>query len=235
MKEYQIGDEVEFLVIECHRCKTKKPLFTEDSFFFIVPFGQPEGLVCSDCTVSEEERLLSAVEIISIIGDEPLGPPRQGAFKPLPKEGDSVSSEDSPFWTSAGETILETMAGWHGKVLKFTIGSEKHKGLWVKPIWEGSKVKGLQLAGDTPSKGLELDIYQTRRLSQFGFVEEGRSNKIWSLSFQEHEMGVANATAVITYVLRHGYLLDVNEVTSLTPTLDVDFSDPEYQHLRSKG
>ena len=235
MKEYQIGDEVEFLMVECHRCKTEKPLLSDDSFFFVVNFGEPEGLACSECAVSAQDRLLPALEIISLINDEPLDPPIKGAFCPLPKEGAEGPPEDSPFWTTAAETILETMATWHGKVLKFTIGSEKHKGLWVKPIWEGSKVQGLQLAGDTPSKGLELDIYQTRRLSQFGFVEEGRTNKIWSLSFQEHEMGVANATAVITYVLRHGYLLDVNEVTSLTPTLDVDFSDPEYQHLRSKG
>lgn len=234
MGEFQIGDEIEFLVVECYRCKTKKPLLNDDSFFFIVIYGKPEGLTCSECAVSTQDRLLPAIEIISILRDQPLDPPLEGAFRPLAQESSSAVTDESPFWATAAESILDSMASWHGKVLKFSIGSQKHKGLWVKPIWQSSRVQGLQIAGDTPSKNLELDIYQTRRLSQLGFVEDGRTNKVWSLSFQEHEMGVANASAVIAYTMRHGYLLDIQEVTSLSPTLDVDFSDPEYRHLRSK-
>jgi len=234
MNEFQTGDEVEFLVIECYRCKNKKPFIGDKDFYYFVNFGDPEGFVCSDCAVTEEDRLLPATELLNVLRNEPPAEPLPGAFKPLPSKSTSDATEQSPFWIQAGERILEIMLTWHGKVLKFSIGTEKHKGLWVKPIWDGSTVAGLELAGDTPSKGLELDVYQTRRLSQLGFTEEGKTNKTWSLSFEPHEKGIANSSSVITYILRHGYLLDIQEVTSLTPTLDVDFKAPEYQHLKSK-
>jgi hypothetical protein len=234
MKDLKPGDEVEFLVLECFRCKEKKPLLTDDSFFFIVDRGVPEGFLCSNCAVSSADRLLPAIELMSIMTDEPLAPPATGAFTPLPDKGDGTQAQASSFQKEMNDNILEVMATWHGKVLKLGFGTQKAKGLWIKPIWEGSIVRGLQLAGDTPSKGIELDIYQTRRLAQLGFQEEGATNKIWSITFQDHETGIANASAVISYVLRHGYLLDVADITSFTPTLDIDTADPEYQHLRPK-
>lgn len=234
MKDLNPGDKVEFLVLECCRCKENKPLIGDESFFFIVEYGIQEGFACSECSGSPKDRLLPAIELFSLMTEEPLPPPVKGAFIPLAEKVDSAKVSDSPFLNETNEKILQVMAVWHGKVLKLGFGTQKTKGLWIKPIWEESKVVGLQLAGDTPSKGLELDIYQTRRLSQLGFTEEGRTNKVWSITFQEHETGIANASSVISYVLRHGYLLDVADITSFTPTLDIDTADPEYQHLRSK-
>jgi len=234
MNEFQIGDEVEFLVLDCYRCEAKKPFLADGDFYFVATLGKPEGFTCSDCAVTDEDRLVSATELVSMVKDEPLPEPVTGAFRPISTKGSSGAKEQSPFWKEAGENILEVMVTWHGKVLKFSIGTEKHKGLWVKPIWDGSTVQGLEIAGDTPSKGLELDVYQTRRLSQLGFTEEGKTNKTWSLSFEPHEKRIANASSVISHILRYGYLLDVQEVTSLTPTIDIDSDAPKYQHLKSK-
>lgn len=234
MKDLKPGDEVEFLVLECFRCNEKKPLLSDDSFFFIVDRGISEGFTCSECAVSPKDRLLPAIELMGLMTEDTLAPPQKGAFVPLPDKGVGDQVPESPFQKETNVKILEVMATWHGKVLKLGFGTQKAKGLWIKPIWEGSIVRGLQLAGDTPSKGLELDIYQTRRLAQLGFQEEGATNKVWSMTFQEHETGIANASAVISYVLRHGYLLDVADITSFTPTLDIDTADPEYQHLRPK-
>jgi hypothetical protein len=90
------------------------------------------------------------------------------------------------------------------------------------------------MAGDSPSKGIELNVYQTTRLAQLGFIEEGDRDKTWRIALELHEQGVSNVTSILVHVLRFGYLFEPTDVNSFTPTLDMNLDMPEYQHLRPK-
>jgi hypothetical protein len=63
-----------------------------------------------------------------------------------------------------------------------------------------------------------------------GFQEEGKTNKTWLIQLSETEGTIPNASAITIHILRFGYLLEPSDLTSITPTLDVDFSDPEYRN-----
>jgi len=167
-----------------------------------------------------------------IVENEPLGTPLSGAFTPVTVEPDAPGSPAHEYWMGIGHMILETMATWQGKVLKFSVGGNRYKGMWIKPHWDGLKVSAISLAGSTPSKKLELDVYQVSRLKKLGFIETGNTNKVWTLELQPEEGDIPNSSAIILHIVRFGYLLEPSDLYSITPTLDVDFSDPEYQALR---
>ena len=153
-----------------------------------------------------------------------------GAFHPIEVSQDDPSIGAYQYWMDIGNMVIGEMAVWKDKVMKFTFGGNRYKGLWLKPEWNENRVCGIALAGDTPSMNLELDVYQRYRLTQLGFHEEGKTNKTWSIRLSEPEGNIPNASAVIIHILRFGYLLEPSDLNSITPTLDVDFSDPEYQN-----
>jgi hypothetical protein len=165
-----------------------------------------------------------------IIQNTKLDKPLTGSFRPIEVPPDDPSGGAYEYWMDIGHMVLEEMAVWKNKILKFSFGGNRYKGLWLKPIWNENSVSGITLAGDTPSKNLELDAYQLSRLMQLGFQEEGKTKKTWSIQLSEHEGGIPNASAIIIHILRFGYLLEPSDLNSITPTLDVDFSDPEYRN-----
>lgn len=235
--DFQIGDEVVFdaLGADCELCEEFGPVIYPDSHFVCLSGGTNAGLICDRCADTEDKRQTPVWVVKPIIEDEPLAAPRLGAFHPVQVE---PTDEDAPahdYWMRVGHMILEVMAMWPGKVLKFSLGGTRYKGIWIKPQWNGPVVTGISLAGDTPSKKLELDVYQVSRLKKLGFTETGRTNKLWSLNLEPNEGDVLNSSAIVLHIIRYGYLLEPSDLSSITPTLDVDFSDPEYSELRKAG
>ena len=217
----------------CEKCKTEFPFKELHTAFYVSEYGTPKGIYCSNCAVTPEERALSAKEIESLMTQ--LAPhPVSGAFKPREDSAYTGPEAMASFWLGIAASILNTFAVWHGKVLKFSIGSPRYRGLWIKPTWTGSRVTELLMAGDSPSKGIELNVYQTTRLAQLGFIEEGDRDKTWRIALEPHEQGVSNVTSILVHVLRFGYLFEATDVNSFTPTLDMNLDMPEYQHLRPK-
>jgi hypothetical protein len=138
------------------------------------------------------------------------------------------------FWLELAESVIQTLGMWHGKVLRFNLSGLRYKGLWIKPTWVGSEISELLIAGDDPSKGLELDVYQTTRLSKLGYVEEGETEKTWRLELSRDERGISNITSVIVHTMRFGYLLEPTDLNTLTPIVDIDKKSPEYLNRKAK-
>lgn len=235
--EIQIGDEVAFdaLGADCGVCEEFAPIIYPDSHFVYVLGGINAGLICDRCADTEDKREIPVWVVKPIIENEPLPAPKPGAFRPAQVESTDEDAPAHDYWMSMGHMILEVMAMWRGKVLKLSLGGNRYKGIWIKPHWNGPVVAGISLAGDTPSKKLELDVYQASRLKKLGFTETGRSNKLWSLNLEPDEGDVLNSSAIVSHIIRYGYLLEPSDLSSITPTLDVDFSDPEYSELRKAG
>jgi hypothetical protein len=229
--DLQPGDEVsiEVQLISCEGCKKEKPALGAGSFYLHTRKGRPVGLFCSSCSDTDEKRTIPIEMIEPIINDEPLPLPAQGNFKPIENKLDRSNSALAEAWKDRGHLFLETMAMWQGLVLKFSIGGNRYKGVWIKPTWDGTRVIGLSFAGDSPSKGLELDVYQISRMKHLGLVEQGSKNKEWIIDLFLHEQSPENAAAIMLHVLRQGYLMDPSDVYSVTPTLDIDSTDPEWR------
>jgi hypothetical protein len=222
-------DSSKSLEIECDNCSGFRRLIYPSSHFAYAVKGDLKGMLCSDCAVNTGQQEIPAVMFRPIIENTPLDKPLSGGFRPITTTFEDPDSGAYQHWMHLGHMILEEMAVWKDKIMKFTFGGNRYKGLWLKPEWDGSRIVGISIAGDTPSKKLELDIYQRFRLTQFGFVEGGRSNKTWSIELSEPEGNIPNASSVIIHILRFGYLLEPSDLNSITPTLDVDFSDPGYK------
>ena len=235
MSDLQPGDAVEFEVqlFECSSCKTESPFLYPESHFMHVTNGVPQGVICSTCADTPEKRVIPNGMIKAIIEGEPLDEPLVGNFHPAVQATIQESGMIGDFWVDLGHSILETMAVWQGKVLKFSLGGNRYKGLWIKPHWLGTRVSGFSLAGDTPSKNLELDIYQLSRLRKMGFIEEGRTNRIWEIALTAEEGTITNSSGIILHILKYGYLLEPTDLSTVTPTLDIDLDDPEYRDLKS--
>jgi hypothetical protein len=233
----QIGDEVEFdaLGADCAVCEAFAPVIYPDSHFVSMSGGMDAVLICDSCADTEDKRQIPVRLIKPIIENEPLGPPKPGAFRPIQVEPTHQDAPAHDYWMSMGHMILEVMATWQDKVLKFSLGGNRYKGIWIKPHWNGPVVASISLAGDTPSKKLELDVYQVSRLRKLGFTETGSTNKFWQLDLEPDEGDVLNSSAIVLYTIRHGYLLEPSDLYSITPTIDADFSDPEYSELGKGG
>jgi len=229
--DLQPGDEVTFEVrlIPCEGCKEEKAVLGKGSFFLHTHKGKPVGLFCSSCSDTDEKRAVPIEMIAPIMNDEPLPAPVEGNFKPVETDLDRVNSGLAEAWKDRGHLFLETMAMWQGLVLKFSIGGNRYKGIWIRPTWDGGRVTALTFAGDTPSKGLELDVYQISRMRKLGLIEQGSKNKEWTIELLPIEQTPDNAAAVILHVLRQGYLMDPSDVYSVTPTLDIDSTAPEWR------
>jgi hypothetical protein len=229
--DLQPGDEETFEVrlIPCEGCKEEKAALGKGSFFLHTHKGKPVGVFCSNCSDTDEKRAVPIEMIAPIMKDEPLPAPVEGNFKPVETNLDRVNSGLAEAWKDRGHLFLETMAMWQGLVLKFSIGGNRYKGIWIRPTWDGGRVTALTFAGDTPSKGLELDVYQISRMRKLGLIEQGSNNKEWTIEFRPIEQTPDNAAAVILHVLRQGYLMDPSDVYSVTPTLDIDSTAPEWR------
>lgn len=211
---------------DCARCKTEKRIDYPDSHFLSVIRNEP-ALLCAACATNPEERTVPVEVLQPIFDHQPLGHPITGALQPISAAPDESNSGARQYWMEIGHMVLETMATWGDKVLKFSFGGNRYKGLWLKPHWESSRVAGFTMAGDTPSKNLELDVYQIHRLKSLGLAEEGQKNKSWSIHLTEPEGTITNASAAIIHILRFGYLLEPGDMYSFTPTLDIDFSESD--------
>jgi hypothetical protein len=216
--------------IHCDECKVFKPLIYPSSHFVYTEKGSAKGVICGDCANTSDKRNIPVGLIRPFINQAPLDQPIVGKFHPIKVSADDPSGAAYQYWMEMGHMIIQEMAAWQHKIMKFTFGGNRYKGLWLKPLWNGNRVIGISLAGDTPSKNLELDVYQLSRLTQLGFQEEGKTNKTWSIQLSELEGTIPNASAIIIHILRFGYLLEPSDLNSITPTLDVDFSDPEFQN-----
>ncbi|MFM1783860.1 MAG: hypothetical protein RLZZ579_137 [Actinomycetota bacterium] len=237
MAELNIGDQVEFQVrlVPCIECKEEKALLYPDSHYFIVDRGNPVGFICAKCAVTDAQRALPVGDIQCVLEEIPLPEPVAGNYRPVVKQTIIEQGIQKGYWEELGQSILETMAMWQGKVLKFNASANRFKGIWVKPMWQGTKVTGFVIAGDTPTKKLELDVYQLHRLRRMGFVEEGKTNKTWSIELSKPEQGIVNASSIILSVLKQGYLLESTDLYAFNPTLDINVDDPEYRHLKGKS
>jgi hypothetical protein len=216
--------------IGCDDCNVFKPLIYPSSHFVYTEKGSAKGVICGDCANSDEKRSIPVGMIRPVIDQTQLDNPVLGNFHPIKVSPDDPSGGAHQYWMDIGHMVIEEMAAWKAKIMKFTFGGNRYKGLWLKPQWDGNRVVGISLAGDTPSKNLELDVYQLFRLKQLGFQEEGKTNKTWFIQLSEPEGTIPNASAIIIHILRFGYLLEPSDLNSITPTLDVDFSDPEYRN-----
>ena len=232
----QPGDEIEIEVplVDCVNCGQSKALLYPDTHFYVVEFGVERGIFCRDCADTPDKKTIPLGMIKPIIEDLALEAPMTGLFRPVSVEPDPLGSSSYQYWKDMGHIFLETMALWQGKILKFSISGNRYKGLWLKPEWDGSRLAGLSIAGDTPSKKLELDIYQRSRLSKIGFQEEGRTNKTWSIRLSEPEGSIENSSSLMLHLVRFGYLLEPSDLNRVTPTLDIDLDDPEYKELRNR-
>lgn len=230
--DFQPGDEVSFKVqlIPCEGCKQEKPALGYESFYLHTHKGNPVGLFCASCSDNDEKRIIPIGMIAPIMNNEPLPSPAQGNFRPIETNTERVNSGLAEAWKDRGHLFLETMAMWQGLVLKFSIGGNRYKGIWIRPDWDGRQVSSIAFSGDTPSKGMELDIYQISRLRKLGLVEQGLKNREWVVNLLPHEQGPDNAAAIILHVLRQGYLLDPSDIYSVTPTLDIDSTAPEWRN-----
>lgn len=228
------GDEVEFdyRTIECVNCKETSMIVYPDSHFFWVQNGRPQGVLCANCADSADKRKVPLGMMQPIIEDTQLPLPISGSFKPVIRKPDPQETSVYEYWRQIGHNFLETFVLWQEKVMKFSLGGNRYKGIWIKPHWESTRVIGLAIAGDTPSKGLELDVYQLSRLRKLGFVEGGQSNKTWSIQLNPEEGTIENVSALILHLIRHGYLLEPTDLNTITPTLDIDLDDPEYSDLK---
>jgi len=232
----QPGDEieVELPLVNCVNCGESKVLLYPDSHFSVVEFGIVKGIFCKGCADTPDKKAIPLGMIQPIIEDYALDPPLSGLFKPVSVESDAPDSNSYLYWKEIGQGILETMALWQGKVLKFSISGNRYKGLWVRPEWNGSRVAAFSIAGDTPSKKLELDVYQRSRLTKLGFQEEGKTNKTWNIQLTDPEGSIENSSSVLLHLLRYGYLLEPSDLNQITPTLDINLDDPEYKDLRNR-
>lgn len=236
MVEPEIGDLVTFQVkvqnVVCEKCAGESPITYPDSHFLEIEHGESKGVVCKSCNASDPKGR-PEIELISCVLEHiSLPEPISGNFKPATGPTILEIGESREYWDELSWDILETMVLWAGKVLKFNASANRFKGIWIRPQWEGERMTGLELAGDTPSKGFELNPYQRWRLKSMGFAEDGLTNKTWKIQFQDHETGLLNASAVIFHVLKQGYLLESSDLYAFNPTLDIDLDEPEYQHLK---
>jgi hypothetical protein len=215
--------------LKCDNCQTLKPLIYPASHFLHASLGILKGMLCSECADTEEKREIPIGMIQPILENTPLDQPLSGKFSAILVPPDDPGTGANQYWMDIGLMVLEELATWKDKVMKFSFGGQRYKGLWLKPHWHEKRVIKISIAGDTPSKNLELDIYQQTRLAKFGFQEEGKTNKIWSIDLNEVEGTVPNVSSIIIHILRFGYLLEPSDLNRITPTLDVDFSDPVYK------
>jgi hypothetical protein len=224
-------DSEQVLDISCDDCKIFKSLIYPSSHFVYTVKGSAKGVLCSECANAHKGiKKIPAIMLRPLIENIPLDQPISGSFRPIKVSQDDPSIGAYQYWMDIGHMVIGEMAVWKDKVMKFTFGGNRYKGLWLKPEWNENLVCGITLAGDTPSKMLELDVYQQFRLAQMGFEEEGKTNKTWSIQLSELEGTIPNSSAIIIHILRFGYLLEPSDLNSITPTLDVDFSDPEYRN-----
>jgi hypothetical protein len=223
-----IGNHEEAAEVSCESCNTFKTLVYPASHFLLVDRSEPT-MLCDSCADTPEKRTVPIEMIRPIVDQRPLEPPITGSLQPVCAEPDEPGTGAHQYWMEIGHMVLETMVTWSNKVLKFTFGGNRYKGLWIQPRWDSRLVTGFTIAGTTPSKNLNLDIYQLHRLRALGFQEEGQKNKTWSIELTEPERGVPNASAAVIHILRFGYLLEPGDMYSFTPSLDIDSSDPEYR------
>jgi hypothetical protein len=151
--------------------------------------------------------------------------PLRGKFKPVKSEKEFAKIR-SVYMNSEGWSEFETQIGFlltstSQKLQKIEV--ENHQlipGVFIWIGWSQDTVQRLTFAGNTPSLGLELDIYQTHRLGEMGLTESGSTDKVWTLELSNAERNPANMARVICHVLEFGYFIKHHKIFSMNVTVD---------------
>lgn len=212
----------------CDGCGKTIDEATIQNWFARIKDFQVAGLLCEECfdPASIPGRFIAVRDL-----NRPLEPkpPVTGKFKTVKTDEEVHHARTqafySDFWRQLEQDFYAELQRFTSTILHFTFSGPDYKGIMFTPVWEGDSIVGLDVAGDTPSKKFQLNIYQTHRLKQMGFVVSGERDKVWSIELEPQERDFANVARIITHVMEFGYMMRPQKIAGFTPVLDIDARD----------
>lgn len=184
--------------------------------------NQATAFFCSDCKEGLDVNPES-IELKFVPFETKL--PILGNFKPVKskKEFESVRGTymNTEHWSEFEDQIGQAIAS--KKPVLERIHVENHQdipALYIYIVRDSERVVQIDFAGDTPGKGLDLDIYQKHRLAEMGLTVSGEKDKTWSLIVSEPEAEPTNLARVISHVLEFGYFVKHHKIISLNMTVN---------------
>lgn len=210
----------------CKTCGTEATISTINWFYgHVGADGIVDSFYCPSCYESVKNTGEFRTNLFARYFQIP-GAPLTGNFKPVKSRDEIVFARTDaffgPFWLDLEQTMLETLNQVGSKLLRFTFPGPHFKGIAISPTWANDEIVGLEAAGDTPSKKLQLSVHQTHRLKQMGFHCVGTSDQLWRIAFLPEERVPNNVARVITHLMEYGYMMRANRITDITPIVDVD-------------
>lgn len=189
--------------------------------------GVVVSFVCADCydPVKVPGHFLADMGLDSSLG---AGVPLRGNFQPVKSDAEIIHARTDaiygPFWLDIEDQAEKALADYQEKVLRFSVSSYFYKGIQITPHWSEGRITLLEVSGTNASNKLQLNIYQTHRLTQMGFVVGGDRVQTWKLTLQPAESDFANIARVISHVLEFGYMIRPARFSGFTITMDIDSS-----------
>lgn len=213
----------------CFVCGKEAVMNTVSTWFGrVVGDAEIDALFCPSCyeSTAPQGRFMTGLRFGSQI--EP-GAPMVGAFQPVKSSEEIVFARTdafyAPFWLDLENQFLEIFNEFGSKFMNFTISSHFYKGMKVTLVWDRGQLSGLTVQGTSPSRKLQLDVYQTYRLREMGLIETGLKDRTWDLQFQPHEVSYENVARVISHILEFGYMLKPARSLGISPQLDIKAED----------
>lgn len=221
-----MSDTQEAKRVICITCGTEVTVLTINSFYgHIGSDGMVDSFYCPTCYEKVKHTGEFRNNLFARYFQTPDAP-LTGNFKPVKSKEELVFARTDaffgPFWLDLEQTILQSFTETGPRLLRFTFPGPHFKGIAISPIWENDEIVGLETAGDTPSKNLQLSVHQTYRITQMGFHRESVTDQVWRIAFLPEERLPNNVARVITHLMEYGYMMRPNRITDITPIIDID-------------
>lgn len=221
-----MGETQEAKRVICSLCITEATISTINEFFgHIGPDGMVDSFYCPNCYENVKHTGEFKTNLFARYFQVPDAP-LSGNFRPVKTKDEIVYSRTDaffgPYWLDLEQNMLQDLNQLGPKLLRYTFPGPHFKGISISPIWEKDEVVGLEVAGDTPSKKLQLSVHQTHRIKQMGFHREGTTDQLWEIAFQPEERVPNNVARVITHLMEYGYMMRANRITDVSTIVDVD-------------
>ena len=221
-----MGETNESKRVICNLCNTEATVTTINSFYgHLGSDGIVDAFYCPTCYEQVKNSGEFKTKLFSRYFQDPDAP-LVGNFKPVKSQEELVYLRTEaffgPFWLDLEQSMLQSMNELGPKLLRFTFPGPHFKGIAISPIWSDKEIVGIEAAGDTPSKKLQLSVHQTYRLQSMGFLREGANEQIWRIDLSPDEREPSNVARVITHLMEFGYMMRANKISDITTIVDVE-------------
>lgn len=223
-----MGETNEAKRVICKSCNTEATVSTINSFFgHLGSDGIVDAFYCPACYELVKNSGEFRTKLFSRYFQDPDAA-LVGNFKPVKSKEELIYFRTEaffgPFWLDLEQSMLQTMNELGPKLLRFTFPGPLFKGIAISPVWSDKEIVGIEAAGDTPSKKLQLSVHQIYRLQKMGFHCEGSNEQIWKIDLLPEEREPSNVARVITHLMEFGYMMRANQITDISPIVDVTSS-----------